>query len=167
MSLKPICNALSSKPQVLDVMLQFISPASVLEPLCQLLDAWRYEDDQGEYQPVYDEFASVFLLVLAFAYRYGFSHMDLGITKVSFVARYLAQNHNACIESQLTEEQSRHLGSWIKGLFDPDGLTEEVYASCRPQQFYMLAPTIFSQTVLACSVGVLGIDVIKNGLECE
>jgi len=167
MSLKSMCNALSSKPQILDVVLQFTSSVSILQPLCQLLDAWRYEDDQVEYQPVYDEFASIFLLVLAFVYRYDFDHTDLGIPKSSFVAEYLAQSHNECIESQLTEEQSRHLGSWIKGLFDPDGITEEVTASCRPQQFYMLAPTIFSQTLLACSVGVLNIEVIKNGLECE
>lgn len=47
MSLKSICNALSGKPQFLDVMMQFTSPVSVLQPLCNLLDAWRFEDDQG------------------------------------------------------------------------------------------------------------------------
>jgi mediator of RNA polymerase II transcription subunit 5 len=109
----------------------------------------------------------VFLLVLSFIYRYEFSHAELGIAKESFVARYLAQNHQEYLESQLTEEQSRHLGSWVKGLFDPDGITEEVTASCQPQQFYMLVPTIFSQTILACSAGVLSIDTIKSGLECQ
>jgi mediator of RNA polymerase II transcription subunit 5 len=167
MSLKSICNAFAGKPEFLDVVLQFVSPASVLQPLCQLLDAWKYEDDQGESQPVYDEFSAVFLLVLTFVYRYEFSHVELGISKDSFVATYLAHNHREAIESQLTEEQSRHLAGWIKGLFDSDGIPEEVTSSCQPQQFYMLVPTIINQTVLACSAGVLSIETIGNGLECK
>ncbi|KIW05199.1 uncharacterized protein PV09_03743 [Verruconis gallopava] len=165
MSLKSICNAFAGKPHFLDAMLQFTSPASILQPLCQLLETWKYEDDQGESQPVYDEFASVFLLVLTFVYRYGFSHAEAGMPKEAFVFRYVAQNHQEQLSSQMTEEQSRHLGSWVKGLFDPDGITEEVTASCQPQQFYLLVPTIFSQTILACSAGVLSLDTIKTGLE--
>jgi mediator of RNA polymerase II transcription subunit 5 len=48
MSLKSICNSFAGKPQFLDVLLQFTSPSSILQPLCQLLDAWKYEDDQGK-----------------------------------------------------------------------------------------------------------------------
>jgi mediator of RNA polymerase II transcription subunit 5 len=47
MYLKTICNLLSKKTQALDVMLQFTSPVSILRPLCQFLDEWRYEGDQG------------------------------------------------------------------------------------------------------------------------
>jgi mediator of RNA polymerase II transcription subunit 5 len=181
MSLKSICNALSRKPQSLDVVLQFTSPISVLQPLCQLLDAWRYEEDQGmhilivsiwlltdsgEYQPVYDEFASIFLLVLAFVYRYSFSPSDLGISRESFVAQYMIHGHTNLLVDELSEEQSKHLESWTKGLFGPDGITEEVTGSCRPQQFYMLVPTLFSQTLLACSEGHLVMDTVKNNLEC-
>lgn len=167
MSLKSICNAFAGKPEFLDVVLMFTSPASILQPLCQLLDGWKYEDDQGESQPVYDEFSAVFLLVLTFVYRYEFSHAELGISKDSFVAKYLAHNHREELEGQLTEEQSKHLAGWIKGLYDSDGIPEEVTSSCQPQQFYMLVPTIISQTILACSAGVLSIDTIGNGLECK
>jgi mediator of RNA polymerase II transcription subunit 5 len=45
--LKSICNLLSKKPQALDVMLLFTSPASILRPLCQFLDNWQYDGDQG------------------------------------------------------------------------------------------------------------------------
>lgn len=47
MSLQRLCNALSRKPRSMDVMLQFTSPISILQPLCNLLDGWRYEEDQG------------------------------------------------------------------------------------------------------------------------
>lgn len=166
MSLRSICNAFAGKPAFLDVILMFVSPASLLQPLCQILDTWKYEDDQGESQPVYDEFSAVFLLVLTFIYRYEFSPADLGINKDSFIAKYLAHNHQEELQSQLSAEQSRHLAGWIKGLFDSDGIPEEVTSSCQPQQFYMLVPTIIGQTILACSTGVLGIDAIGNGLEC-
>jgi mediator of RNA polymerase II transcription subunit 5 len=121
----------------------------------------------GEFQPVYDEFASIFLLVLTFVYRYNLSHTELGISRNSFVANYFVQGHKSLLDSELSDEQRKHLGSWLKGLFDTDGITEEVTGSCRPQQFYLMVPTIFSQTVLACSKGALGMDAVKNGLECK
>lgn len=47
MTLKTICNSLSRRPLALDIIMQFCSPVSVLQPLCSLLDGWRYDDDQG------------------------------------------------------------------------------------------------------------------------
>jgi mediator of RNA polymerase II transcription subunit 5 len=49
MYLKQICNLLSKKPQAMDVMLQFTSPARIVRPLCQFLDDWHYDSDQGEF----------------------------------------------------------------------------------------------------------------------
>ncbi len=46
-SLKSICTALAKRPSSLDVMLCFATPAAILQPICELLDGWRYEEDQG------------------------------------------------------------------------------------------------------------------------
>ncbi|KAF2471591.1 Med5-domain-containing protein [Lindgomyces ingoldianus] len=167
MYLKTICNLLSRKPQALDVMLQFTSPASILRPLCQFLDEWRYEGDQGEYQPVYDEFGAILVLILAFVHRYDLTYHDLGINHDSFVAQLLERGHISVAPDDLTEEQGRHLGSWLRGLYDSDkeGLKDDVFASCRPQDFYLVVPTLFSQTVMACSAEVLSLDSVKGGLE--
>jgi mediator of RNA polymerase II transcription subunit 5 len=100
-------------------------------------------------------------------YRYSLTPTDMGITKDSFVSRYMTHGHTRLLMEELSEEQSKHLESWAKGLFGPDGITEEVTGSCRPQQFYMLVPTLFSQTLLACSQGHLVMDTVKNNLECE
>lgn len=121
----------------------------------------------GEFQPVYDEFASIFLLVLAFVYRYQLSNTEMGISKDSFVAKYIVQGHQSFLADELDDEQMKYLGSWIKGLYDPDGITEEVTGACRPQQFYLIVPTIFSHTMLACAGGGLDMDIVKNGLECR
>ena len=122
---------------------------------------------KGEYQPVYDEFASIFLLVLAYVYRYDLSYHDLGISRDSFVAKYLAQGHKSIPAEDLSEEQTKQLSTWIKGLFNPDSITDEVLSCCQPQQFYMLVPTLFSQIIMACSTGLLDRDAIKTPIECE
>lgn len=123
----------------------------------------------GEYQPVYDEFGAILVLVLAFVHRYDMTYHDLGINHDSFVAQLLERGHQSVSPDDLTDEQGRHLGAWLKGLYDLDkeALSNDVFASCRPQDFYLLVPTLFSQTVMACSAEVLSLESVKGGLECK
>ncbi|KAF2127404.1 Med5-domain-containing protein [Dothidotthia symphoricarpi CBS 119687] len=167
MYLRQICNLLSKKPQALDVILQFTSPASVLRPLCQFLDDWHYDSDQGEFQPVYDEFGAILVFIMAFVYRYDLKYYDIGIGHESFIAQMIERGHQSTPLDDLTEEQGKQLGSWLKGLYDSDkdGLSNDVFASCRPQDFYLIVPTFFQQTVTACSAGVLSFETVKGGLE--
>ncbi|OCK81468.1 Med5-domain-containing protein [Lepidopterella palustris CBS 459.81] len=166
MYLKTICNLLSKKPQALDVMLQFTSPASILRPLCQFLDEWRYDGDQGEYQLVYDEFGAILLLILAFVHRYDLTYHDLGINHDSFISQLLERGHLSLPADELTDDQGKHLGGWLRGLFDANmAINDELMSSCRPQEFYLLVPTLFSQIVFACSADVLSLDAVKGGLE--
>lgn len=184
MYLTTISNLLSKRPQALHVMLQFTSPSSILRSLCQFLDEWRYEETQGnfavshytvlanylgEYQPVYDEFGAILVLILAFVHRFDLTYHDLGIGHDSFVAQLLEHGHHSIPLDRMTEEQGRHLRSWIKGLYDSEkeALGNDVFASCRPQDFYLIVPTLFSQTIKACSAGVLSLDTVKGGLECK
>lgn len=48
MTLKNICSSLSRRPQALDVMLLFKSSVFILQPLCSLLDAWKWDEEQGK-----------------------------------------------------------------------------------------------------------------------
>lgn len=123
----------------------------------------------GEYQPVYDEFGAILVLIMAFVHRFDLTYFDMGIGHESFVAQLLERGHRSIPLDELTDEQGRQLGSWLRGLYDSDkeGLSNEVFASCRPQDFYLLAPTFFSQTVMACSAEVLSLDSVKGGLECK
>lgn len=169
MSLKALCSSLSRRPLSMDVVLQFTSCQSILQPLCNLLDGWRYEEDQGEYQPVYDEFAAILLLVLAFVHRYSLDIHDLGINASSFVAQLLAKGHISRPLDDLSTAERKYLDDWILGLFNPDGegISDEVMSGCRPQDFYLLLPTIVSQAVTALSSDVLDLKTIKGGLECK
>ncbi|EGS17271.1 uncharacterized protein CTHT_0065900 [Thermochaetoides thermophila DSM 1495] len=164
-----ICRDLASKPLSLDVLLLFDKPHKILHPLCELLDNWAgYEEDHGEYQPVYEEFGSVLLLLLAFVYRYNLSTADLGIrSSGSFVAKLLNGVDRCQPLEQLSEQEKSHLGGWIHGLFDTEagGLGDELMSSCPPQDFYLLAPTLFHQIVNALSAGYLTDEMLKGGLE--
>ncbi|KAI1175462.1 mediator of RNA polymerase II transcription subunit 5 [Nemania sp. FL0916] len=168
MSLKVLCSQLAKKPLSLDVMLLFGKPEAILHPLCEVLDNWRYDDDQGEYQPVYEEFGAILLLVLAFVYRYNLTAVDLGIkSSDSFVAKLLNQGQLSRPVDELTESEKAHLDGWIQGLFGTEtgGLGDELMSSCPPQDFYLLVPTLFQNIMLALETKYLADESLKTGVE--
>lgn len=170
MSLKAVCSQLAAKPLSLDVLLLFEKLPTILEPLCQLLDNWSYEEDQGEYQPVYEEFGAILLLVLAFAYRYNLAPSDMGITNPdSWVAKILGRGHLGRQGNELSDRERGHLDGWIQGLFDTEGggLGDELMSSCPPQEFYLVVAPLFQNIVVAYAYGHLNDESLKGGIECE
>lgn len=168
MTLKNICNSLSRRPQALDVMLLFRTTKQILQPLCALLDSWRWDDDQSENQPVYDEFGSILLLVLVFKYRYDLSPSDIGISSNdSFLLKLLDRGSCSQKLTELSEKQNKDIGGWIAALFIAEGISEETMSACSPQEFYMLVATLFDQSLGACESGKLDFETLKGGFECE
>lgn len=175
MSLKQICRELASKPLSLDILLLFDKPYKILHPLCELLDNWganknHFDDDGGEAQPVYEEFGSILLLLLALVYRYNLSTADLGIrSSDSFVGKLLSGGNLSRPLEELSDQEKSHMNGWIHGLFDTEagGLGDDLMSSCPPQDFYLLMPTLFHQIVMALSTGRLTEDMLKTGLECK
>ncbi|KAK7409684.1 mediator complex subunit [Neonectria punicea] len=168
MSLKLLCGQLAQKPLSLDVIMLFEKLPTILEPLCTLLDNWSDEEDQGEYQPVYEEFGSILLLVLAFAYRYNLTAADMGIqSRDSCVAKILARGHISRQQDELTEQENGHMNGWIHGLFDTEGggLSDELMSSCPPQDFYLLVAPLFQNIVVAYTHGYLNDESLKGGIE--
>lgn len=147
----------------------------------------------GEYQPPYEEFASVLLLILATVYRYvssaygeanlipdfrliscryGLSKSDIGLSSDdTFISKLLQRLASSISTEDLSDEQSKQLSKWIQGLYATDehgettGIGDEVMSHCPPQDFYLLVPTLFEQSVQACKTGVLSMNTFKGGLE--
>ena len=117
----------------------------------------------GESQPVYEEFGSILLLVLASKRRLALTISELGMQE-GFVARYLDQEGT---EIALSEESSKHLGDWIYAMYVAEGLSDEVTTTCSPQEFYLLVPSLLRQSILAFQKGKLNLDALKGGLDCE
>ncbi len=101
-------------------------------------------------------------------HRHELTDADIGIPTNSFVSKLLRQQ---CVDKpleELTEDESNHLGGWIRGLLDPEGsISDELMSSCRPQDFYLLVPTLFSQIVTACASDVISIETVKGALDCN
>ncbi|MCJ1401714.1 mediator complex subunit [Xylographa trunciseda] len=165
-TLKVICNALSRKSQALDVLMLFCQPSTILQPLCELLDHWQCHEDQGEHHPVYDEFGSIFLLVLVFRQHFDLPEIEFGISHTdSFILKYIRRGRNSRDPSELSEQEKMLLGGWIKGLFETEGISDELMSTCSPQDFYLLVATLFDQSLKACEAGVLGLETLKGGFE--
>jgi hypothetical protein len=124
-------------------------------------------DLPGEYQPVYDEFGSILLLILGFKYRYDLDPLELGIeSHTSFLAQLFERHAASQTLEDLTETQSQHLGAWITAIFIAESISDELMSSYSPQEFYLLVPTLFSQSLGACDAGKLDIDTLKGSFEC-
>jgi mediator of RNA polymerase II transcription subunit 5 len=122
-----------------------------------------------EYQPVYEEFGYILLLVLAIVHRYKLTATDLGLqNEDSFVTNLLRRGSVSQKIEDLTANQDKQLGDWIRGIFEVDGgINDDIMASCPPQDFYLLVPTLFSQSVSACNANIMDMETLKGGLECS
>ncbi|KAF4120193.1 hypothetical protein GMORB2_3320 [Geosmithia morbida] len=167
-SLKTLCTDMVQKLQCLDILLLFETLPSILGPLCQLLEGWHYEDDQAEYQPVYEEFGAILLLVLAFTNRYTLKPSDLGLySPDSKLRKIITHSHTYRGKEQLSEAEDKCLNGWILGLFDTEagGLGDELMSSCPPQEFYLLIAPLFYNIVVGYSHGYINDESLKSGVE--
>ncbi|KAF2770130.1 Med5-domain-containing protein [Teratosphaeria nubilosa] len=169
MSLKGVCNSLIKHVPDMDIVLQYAQPGDVVYPLAVLLHDWAHDQDQTEFTPSYEEFASILLFTLAFIHRYSITKSDVPALSAGNFVFTLIQNITSA--GGLSDEQNGQLSKWIDGLFATDehgetsGISDEVMRQCPPQDFYRLVPSLFEQSLLACRSGLLSIPVFKGGLE--
>ena len=165
-TLKGVCNTLSRKLASLDVIMLFTTPRELLLPLVNLLDGWPDQDDQGEYQPVYDEFGSLLLFVAGVKHQFHLSWEDMGIDSPdSFVQVYFKTSSASRLLTELSDHESEILGAWIKGLFETGAITDELMSTCKPKEFHLLVATLFDQSLKATQSGALPLDTLKSGFE--
>lgn len=125
----------------------------------------------GEYQPIYEEFGYIVLLVLTIVHRYDLPLTDLSASSTSnndsFIPQLLSKECTSQrIEALGSADRHAQLGGWIREIFDAEGISDGLMSSCRPQDFYRLVPTLFKQSVMACEKGVLELDSLKEGFAC-
>ncbi|KAL8975870.1 MAG: hypothetical protein Q9205_008015, partial [Flavoplaca limonia] len=138
----------------------------LLQPLCHLLDNWEGHEDQVENQPVYDEFGSVLLLVSTIKHRFELQPSDLtALDPDSFTSRYFRSASESRTIEQLSEHENDLLGGWIRGLFEAEGINDELMSTCKPAEFHLLIATLFDQSIKACQSRILTMETLKGGFE--
>ena len=106
--------------------------------------------------------------MLAFIHRYDLDALDLGVTdRDSFIAKLLRPVDPRRWVDEMSDEESKRLTGWMRGLFDPEqGISDELMSSCRPQDFYFMVPALFQLSLLACHMEAMTMETLKEGLEC-
>ena len=166
-TLRVVCNALSRRQATLDVLMLFTSTSDLLKSLCDTLDTWQMHEDQGEHQPVYDEFGSILLFVMLVHNRCDLRRDELSTdSSGSFVLQYLTESPTAKYQEDLSEKENNLLGAWIRSLFNEnEGINDELMATSSPSDFHMIVATLLDQSLKACQAGFLPMSTLKDGLE--
>lgn len=67
----------------------------------------------------------------------------------------------------LTQHENKLLGGWIRGLFETEGISDELMSMCSPKEFHLLVATLFDQSLKACQFKFLALDTLRGGFECK
>lgn len=166
MTLKMLCVAFLRKPHNINIMLLFFDYRSILQPLCHLLDHWQTPDEHGEQLIVYDEFGSILLFAVMCQYRYDLTPSDFAtLAPDSFLSKYFQNSALPKQSKDISDAERKQMTRWLKGLFEGNGLSDEILSACPPTEFYTLMPTLMDQIMVATQAGVLGIETAMSGVE--
>lgn len=163
-----LCQALALNPATIDVLLLHVKPSQLFKPLVALLDEWRHDEDEVNFQEVYTDFGCILLMVILGFERYDLTLADLGREgqEESFCVTMLRQSGNAeAYLDDLTFENRELLGGWITALFDAGAISDDLMKISPVKDLYTLVPTIFGQAVAACTAKIIDLDTLRGGLE--
>ncbi|KAL8733309.1 MAG: hypothetical protein Q9166_002133 [cf. Caloplaca sp. 2 TL-2023] len=91
---------------------------------------------------------------------------DLGVLdQTSFTSRYFKSACESRPLDMLAEHENDLLGGWIRGLFEAEGINDELMSMCKPAEFHLLVSTLFDQSIKACQARVLTLETLKGGFE--
>lgn len=117
---------------------------------------------------MYDEFSACLLLLMTFVYRYELPAHCLGLNdSQGFLYRLLYESVISRPLEAFDEHQNKQLGGWIRGLFETEGISDDLMSACSPQDFYLLVPTLINQSLIACRSNILDLNTLESGLECK
>lgn len=163
-SVAKVCRLLMSDIVALDIILLYISPAQLLQPV-----AGQLEDDEMLQN---DEEPAVIGTILLFAQLLVQKSLDANHTIETLLpgeqSHHLASLVRALpavqVYSSLSSTEQSAISNWITALFGSEGIPDELIKSSSPQLMLRLSPTLFSQSVTACFQGVIDMDTLRGGL---
>lgn len=150
-SISRFCQALALSPDILENLLLFVDFKQMFDPLVRIIDEWKHDEDEINFQEVYTDFGCILLMVILAHERY---QLELPSDSVAW----------NMIQIQ-TITQNDLLGGWVLALFDTSGISDDLMRVSSVKELYTLVPTIFSQAVVACSSKIIDVDTLKGGLE--
>lgn len=83
----------------------------------------------------------------------------------SFMACYSRRAHIGRSIQGLDERERKALGAWIRGLFETEGISDELMSISSPQEFHLGIATLFDQSIKACRMQGLSPQTVKSGFD--
>ena len=99
-------------------------------------------------------------------YHFDLEALDFGLFQNSFLLQYLDRGRLARDSKRLSESENKQLNDWIQNLYGSEGISDELMSTCSPKDFHLLVATLFETSLMACSMGRIGLDTLKEGFEC-
>jgi mediator of RNA polymerase II transcription subunit 5 len=167
--LSRLCKALSLNNETLDIVLLHIGPIRLLAPLIQFLDQLRDDDDdEANFQEAFADYGSIVLFIQVVCKIYSLQKRDFqGFELDKSVCLQSIGNTSgtAVLIDDMSDDRKALLGGWITALFDAGGISDDLMRMSSIQTLIVLIPSIFQQSVAACSANLLDRDVLKGGLD--
>ncbi|KAG8527883.1 uncharacterized protein KY384_006799 [Bacidia gigantensis] len=180
MGLRSVCVSLAKRVGSVDVLILFNPETDgqdgkpgILSKLCTLLDNWPVGDAEGgEQHPVYDEFGAVLLFINAVRARYLLSSLTSDPVILqnsndedSFLSKYFKTSSVSKSPDSLSPHESEILSSWLKSLYETEGISDELMSACAPSEFHLLIATLLDQSIKAVHARIITLDTLKGGFE--
>lgn len=158
------CSMLLENNVALHIWLFFVSPAQALQPVCIILD--NPELLQSGEDPS----------VLAPTVLFGQFITQIGLGSGASLEQLCPSSSSRFFPSvmrsltatrpldRLSKMEQDTVGNWITALFGSDGISDDLIRSSSPQLLMRIAPTIFSQAIIATSTNVIDMDTLRGGL---
>ncbi|PWN50610.1 hypothetical protein IE53DRAFT_87248 [Violaceomyces palustris] len=160
------CKALMDHQLALEISFLFISPESLCSPLVCMLD--RSDLNQINDEP--STLSNILLLLQFVNDRFiigpesSQSSGHYPPRSGKFFSIFSSSSSVAYLLTELSVEEKSLVGRWISALFDNEGISDDLIKDSSPQTLLRLAPTLFSQSISACSGGMIDLDTLRGGL---
>ncbi|PWN35765.1 Med5-domain-containing protein [Meira miltonrushii] len=158
------CSMLLESSSALQIWLFFVSPAQALQPICVILDnpdLLQSGEDPSVLAPIvlFGQF------VIQIGLGSGASLEDLCPSSRSRFLPSVMRSLTATRPlDRLSKMEQETVANWITALFGSDGISDDLIRASSPQLLMRIAPTIFSQAIIATSTNVIDMDTLRGGL---
>lgn len=163
-NLSKMCKAFMAEVVALDVLLLYVCPTQLLQPIAGLLNDQELLHN-GEEAAVVGGILLFAQLLIQKSLCANYNLEDLLPSQEHrFLACFVRSSGAIQVGGKLAASEQSIIFNWLTALFGSEGISDELIKTSSPQLLLRLTPTLFSQSITACCSGVIDLDTLRGGL---